>query len=67
MRVVSSPATVTDPAVGRLIRTSVRAMVLFPEPDSPASPSVSPVAMVNDTPSTAFTVWAALRALRDRK
>ncbi len=30
--------------------------MLFPDPDSPTSPSVSPASTENDTPSTAFTV-----------
>src|SRR3954466_7633375 len=34
---------------------TVRNETLFPEPDSPTTPSVSPRATENDTPSTAFT------------
>ena len=39
------------------MRTRVRATVDLPEPDSPASPRVSPGAIVNETPSTALTTW----------
>ena len=35
----------------------VRPSVVFPQPDSPTSPSVSPLKMSSVTPSTAFTVW----------
>ncbi len=31
-------------------------VVVLPQPDSPTSPSVSPVRMSSDTPSTAWTV-----------
>lgn len=43
------------PSVGSCSRAIVRASVLFPEPDSPIIPTVSPRRMVKSTPSTAFT------------
>src|SRR5450631_3865421 len=38
-----------------------RAVVDLPQPDSPTMPTVSPLAMVNDTSSTARTVLRALK------
>ena len=35
---------------------SARPVVLLPQPDSPTSPSVSPLRISKETPSTAFTV-----------
>src|SRR5262245_34852804 len=54
----SSPSRRTWPptirAAGRgWSRTRLRHVMLLPEPDSPTSPSVSPSARLNDTPSTA--------------
>src|SRR6185312_7002719 len=43
------------PPLGSISRRMRRPSVLFPDPDSPTSPSVSPFAMSNDTPSTART------------
>src|SRR3972149_5209487 len=34
---------------------TVRKVTLFPDPDSPTTPSVSPAARLNETPSTALT------------
>ena len=45
------------------MRTRVRATVDLPEPDSPASPRVSPAAIVNETPSTALTLAAEQAAV----
>jgi len=36
-------------------RSTVRPIVLLPEPDSPTKPSVSPVRIANETSSTART------------
>src|SRR6185437_2596690 len=44
-----------QPALGSINRKTRRPSVLFPDPDSPTSPSVSPFSMSNDTPSTART------------
>ena len=52
-RVISSPSNRIVPAVGSVSRISRRPSVDLPQPDSPTSPSVSPVAMRNETPSTA--------------
>ncbi len=53
--VMSSPSSSTRPEVGSSSRITSRAVVDLPDPDSPTSPSVSPLRMVNDTPSTAWT------------
>ena len=50
-----SPSHFTAPAVGRSSPASTRPSVVLPQPDSPASPSVSPRAISSDTPSTART------------
>src|SRR5215211_1805353 len=39
---MSSPSKITSPSVGSRRRSTRRASVLFPHPDSPTSPSVSP-------------------------
>ena len=41
--------------VGSIRRSTQRAVVDLPQPDSPTSPSVSPRLTANDTPSTAWT------------
>ena len=51
---IETPAMVTSPAVGGNSPTTMRATVDFPEPDSPTSAKVSPLAMSKDTPSTAL-------------
>ena len=43
-------------ALAGRIRTSDSAVVVLPQPDSPAIPSASPYSSRNDTPSTALTV-----------
>ena len=53
--VMSAPRKRTLPAVGRNSRTAQRASVVFPHPDSPTSPSVSPSAKTKLTSSTACT------------
>src|ERR1700730_13370219 len=53
--VMSSPSKKIDPLVGSSKRRMQRPIVVFPEPDSPTSPSVSPRLIRNVTPSTAFT------------
>src|SRR5690606_4016864 len=50
------PSNQAAPAVGSSSRTSRRASVDLPQPDSPTMPSVSPRARVKLTPSTALTV-----------
>src|ERR1700748_893341 len=64
MPVSSAPANVILPLVGRTSRTSARATVDLPQPDSPTSPSVSPASTWNDTPSTARTTegWPSFSA-----
>jgi hypothetical protein len=52
---MSSPRNNTRPAVGSSSRTTSRLVVVFPHPDSPTSPSVSPADTENDTSSTART------------
>ena len=47
--------TVIEPDVGSINRRMQRPTVVFPDPDSPTSPSVSPRETANVTPSTAFT------------
>ena len=48
-------ATATLPGFGLSPRIDI-IVTLFPEPDSPTTPSVSPGRISNDTPSTAFTI-----------
>ena len=52
---MSSPRYSTWPALQSSRRSTVRPIVLLPEPDSPTRPSVSPRRIANDTPSTART------------
>src|SRR5574337_548467 len=53
------PSKKTSPLVGSISRKITRPVVVFPEPDSPTRPSVSPRRIANETPSTAFTapIW----------
>src|SRR3954447_10422694 len=51
----SVPPTRRTPAVGSRSRTTSRATVDLPLPDSPTNPNVSPASSVNETPSTART------------
>ena len=64
--VTSRPAIVTRPALGSISRSTSRATVDFPDPDSPTSPKVSPAAIAKSTPSTARTSpsWRRSTALR---
>src|SRR3954470_7075793 len=52
---ISRPLNVIEPDVGSTRRSSRRAVVDLPQPDSPTSPSVSPRMTSKDTPSTALT------------
>ena len=56
--VSSRPSKITCPVVSRFRVGSSpmmdRAKTVFPDPDSPTSPSVRPFSSVNDTPSTAL-------------
>ena len=52
---MSVPSKTTLPAVGSSSLTSIRAVVDFPQPDSPTSPSVSPALTLKETFSTART------------
>src|ERR671914_689423 len=54
-RVMSRPSKTTLPPVGSRSRMTQRAIVDFPQPDSPTTPRVSPERTVNETPSTALT------------
>src|SRR5262245_26329820 len=53
--VTSVASSRTEPDVGLMRRSTQRATVDLPQPDSPTSPKVSPVAMSKETPSTART------------
>jgi hypothetical protein len=53
-----------DPPFGGSRRTSDSAVVVFPQPDSPAIPSASPSSSRKLTPSTAFTLPSASRSGR---
>src|SRR5882672_5113185 len=44
--------------------SSARALTLFPEPDSPTRPRVSPGAIVYDRPRTAWTTLRAANSTR---
>ena len=60
----SWPSKKICPAVGATSRVTIRAVVVFPQPDSPTSPSVSPAVIVKSMPSTAGTgVWRRRRKL----
>src|SRR5690606_20272148 len=52
---MSRPSNNTEPLVGGSSRISTWASVDLPQPDSPTTPSVSPLCRSNDTPSTART------------
>ena len=51
----SSPRNLTLPDVGSTSRRTQRPVVVFPLPDSPTSPNVSPASIVKLTSSTALT------------
>ncbi len=54
--VMSVPLSLMLPEVGSTSRSTVRATVDLPQPDSPTRPSVSPTPSEKLTPSTACTV-----------
>src|SRR5262245_8906776 len=54
----STPSNRISPESGSIRRRTARAAVVFPHPDSPTTPSVSPRPTVKLTSSTAFTVAA---------
>ena len=56
---ISWPAKRIEPAVGSWMRTTSRAKVDLPQPDSPTTPTVSPAATSRSTPSTARTTLLA--------
>src|SRR5215470_17018841 len=49
------PASATVPWLGLSSATTSLPIVVFPQPDSPTRPNVSPAATLNDTPETAWT------------
>src|SRR5262249_21535481 len=51
----SRPSKVTVPPVGSISRTRQRPRLVFPQPDSPTNPTVSPSSTSRLTPSTALT------------
>ncbi len=51
----STPSKVTVPAVAGMSRRIVLPTVVLPQPDSPTSPSVSPLLMWNEMSLTALT------------
>jgi hypothetical protein len=53
--VMSRPSKTRRPSVASSRRMTQRAIVDFPQPDSPTTPSVSPRLTLKLTPSTAFT------------
>ena len=53
---MSAPPKLMAPLVASSSLSTVRPIVVLPQPDSPTRPSVSPAAIVNETSSTAFTV-----------
>ena len=57
---MSWPFSSTEPESGRSSATTTRPIVVFPQPDSPTRPNVSPAATVNETVETACTA-ATLR------
>src|SRR5271157_1219510 len=54
---MSTPSMTTEPLVGSISLRMHLPMVVFPEPDSPTSPNVSPFRIEKETPLTALT-WA---------
>ena len=54
-RARSLPSKLIEPDVGLSSPTSIRPIVVLPQPDSPTRPSVSPLRMSNDTSATALT------------
>src|SRR5262245_10874777 len=69
-RVMSSPSNSTRPALGEIIPTAIRKLVVLPAPFGPSKPTISPVSTSNDTRSTTrrrpyvFTSsWASSRLM----
>ena len=60
---ISRPRNRITPLSLSTIRITVCAVVVLPQPDSPTSATISPGAIVNDTPSTACTVSLGRRAM----
>ena len=52
---ISRPSNLTEPEVGCSSRSSSRAVVDLPQPDSPTRPNVSPRLTSKEIPSTACT------------
>ena len=59
---ISRPAKRMLPVVGSITRSGERAIVGLPQPDSPTRPSVSPLAIAKETPSTARTAGRSPRS-----
>ncbi len=59
--VMSSPSKLMDPDVGSMRRSTQRAVVDFPQPDSPTRANVSPASRSKEMPSTAFTAPTSWR------
>src|SRR5512143_3732503 len=57
------PSNSMRPLVGSIRRSTMRPMVVLPQPDSPTRPKLSPRRTAKDTPETAFTQavgWARI-------
>jgi hypothetical protein len=59
--VTSTPSNRIRPLVAVRRRLTIHPNVVFPEPDSPINPRVSPGAIESDTPSTAWTARGSAR------
>ena len=64
--VMSCPSNTTCPEVGSSSRSSIRAVVVLPHPDSPTMPTASPGATARLTPRTARTVRRPARNVLTR-
>ena len=58
---MSSPSNRMLPDVGSISRSTARAVVDFPQPDSPTSANVSPCSRSKEMPSTALTAPTSWR------
>ena len=58
---ISRPSTVREPSSTAVSPTIARPMVVFPDPDSPTSPTTSPGPIQKSTPLTAMTPVAPNR------
>ncbi len=63
---MSVPSSLMAPEDGSTSRSTVRATVDLPQPDSPTMPSVSPPPTEKLTPSTACTVPTCRRKMPPR-